>query len=371
MPVIYPQRDIVRTILAARLIGILIIATLWVLRPFLPALIWATMVVVATWPIMLQIQKRLWGKRGLAVTVMTGTFLLLFVIPFGLAVVAIVSRADEIVGWSKSLASFTMPLPPDWLERLPVVGTKLIAAWQKISAIQTEELTGRLSPYVGDLVRWFVSQVGGGAVMFVQFLLTIAIAAVLYSTGEKAAVGVNRFARRMAGERGEEAAALAARAIRAVALGVIVTALIQSVLAGIGLSIAGIPYAPFLTALVFMLVVAQLGPAPVMIPAVIWLYWKGSPGWGTVLLIWAIVVGVLDNFLRPILIKRGADLSLLIVFVGVIGGLMAFGVIGIFIGPAVLGVSYTLLSVWVNDPGVEAAAPVQVSDKDAGSKTLI
>jgi predicted PurR-regulated permease PerM len=363
MTAIYPHRDLVRTILAALLIGILIISTLWVLRPFLPALIWATMVVVATWPIMLQIQKRLWGKRGLAVTVMTGTFLLLFVIPFGLAVVAIVGRADEIVGWSKSLASFTMPLPPDWLERLPIVGTRLVAAWQKISAIQTEELTGRLSPYVGDLVRWFVSQVGGGAVMFVQFLLTIAIAAVLYSTGEKAAVGVNRFARRMAGERGEEAAALAARAIRAVALGVIVTALIQSVLAGIGLSIAGIPYAPFLTALVFMLVVAQLGPAPVMIPAVIWLYWKGSPGWGTVLLIWAIVVGVLDNFLRPILIKRGADLSLLIVFVGVIGGLMAFGVIGIFIGPAVLGVSYTLLSVWVNDPGVEAAEPAQVIER--------
>jgi predicted PurR-regulated permease PerM len=174
----------------------------------------------------------------------------------------------------------------------------------------------------------------------------------------------------VAGQRGEEAVALAAKAVRAVALGVIVTAFIQSFLAAIGLSIVGIPYVTLLTAIVFMLVVAQVGLAPVMVPVVIWLYWSGKPGLGTVLLIWSIVVGAMDNFLKPILIKRSANLSLVTVFIGVIGGLIAFGVIGIFIGPAVLAVSSTLLTVWMDDYGVEETDhPTQVCDGNTGNES--
>ena len=183
--------------------------------------------------------------------------------------------------------------------------------------------------------------------MFLQLLMTIAVTAILYSNGERAVVRLNRFAFRMAGQRGEEAVALAGRSIRAVALGVIVTAFIQSFIAGIGLLIADIPYVTFLTAIVFVLVVAQLGPAPVMLPAIIWLYWNNNPGMGTFLLIWTIIVGCLDNFIKPVLIKRSANLSLTIVFIGVIGGLIAFGSIGLFIGPALLAVSSTLLRVWM------------------------
>lgn len=206
--------------------------------------------------------------------------------------------------------------------------------------------------------------------MFVQLLLTIAITAILYSKGETVALRMYRFASRVAGQRGEEAVALAAKAVRAVALGVIVTAFIQSFLSAIGLSIVGIPYVTLLTAIVFMLVVAQVGLAPVMVPVVIWLYWTGKPGLGTVLLIWSIVVGAMDNFLKPILIKRSANLSLVTVFIGVIGGLIAFGVIGIFIGPAVLAVSSTLLTVWMDDYGVEETDhPTQVCDGNTGNES--
>jgi len=142
---------------------------------------------------------------------------------------------------------------------------------------------------------------------------------------------------------------LAAQAIRGVALGVVVTALVQSVLGGIGLAVAGVPYAIVLTVLMFILSVAQIGAVPVLVPAVIWLYWNGSTGWGTFLLIVTIVVGTLDNFLRPILIKKGANLPLLLVFTGVVGGLVSFGMVGIFIGPVVLAVMYTLLLAWIND----------------------
>jgi predicted PurR-regulated permease PerM len=129
----------------------------------------------------------------------------------------------------------------------------------------------------------------------------------------------------------------------------VVTAVAQSTIAGIGLAVVGIPYAAVLTAIIFILCIAQLGPTLVMAPAVVWLYWSGDPLWGTVLLVWAVIVGTMDNFLRPILIRRGADLPLLLILVGVIGGLISMGVIGLFVGPTILAVTYRLLESWISD----------------------
>jgi predicted PurR-regulated permease PerM len=191
--------------------------------------------------------------------------------------------------------------------------------------------------------------------MFVQFLLTVVIAAVLFYTGERVARATRRFARRLAGQRGEDAAILAAKTIRGVALGIVLTALIQSLLAGIGFLMAGIPAPVLLAAVIFILGLAQLPPFLVMAPAVIWLYWKGDPVWGTVLLVWTIVVGAMDNIVRPILIRKGVDLPLLLILTGVIGGLIAFGILGLFIGPVVLAVTYRLLEAWVESEGREPA----------------
>jgi predicted PurR-regulated permease PerM len=199
------------------------------------------------------------------------------------------------------------------------------------------------------MVLWLASQAGGLGRLLLHFLLTVVITAILYATGETAARGVRRFAHRLAGDRGEESVVLAGQAIRAVALGVVVTALVQSAAAGIGLLVVGFPYAAVLTAIIFMLCVAQLGPILVLAPAVGWLYWSGHTGWGTVLLIWTVLVGGLDNVLRPILIRRGADLPLLLIFAGVIGGLVSFGVIGLFVGPVILAVTYRLLESWIAD----------------------
>jgi len=126
---------------------------------------------------------------------------------------------------------------------------------------------------------------------------------------------------------------------------------VQAGLAGIGLAVAGVPFAAILTVLMFVLAVAQVGAGPVLIGAVIWVYSEYGAGWGSVFLVWAIVCGTMDNVLRPMLIKRGADLPLLLIFVGVIGGLIAFGIIGLFIGPVVLAVAYTLLVDWVSEAG--------------------
>jgi predicted PurR-regulated permease PerM len=149
---------------------------------------------------------------------------------------------------------------------------------------------------------------------------------------------------------------LAGQAIRGVALGVGMTAIVQTVLAGIGLAVAGVPFAALLSALILMFCIAQIGPILVLLPAVGWMYWQGDNSWATFLLVWSLIVGSLDNFLRPMLIKRGADLPLLLIFSGVIGGMLSFGLIGIFLGPVALAVTYTLLLAWIDDGlGAESA----------------
>lgn len=165
---------------------------------------------------------------------------------------------------------------------------------------------------------------------------------------------LRRFGRRLAGARGEQAVNLAGQAIRGVALGIVLVAMGQAVLGGIGLFVAGVPFAAVLTALMFLFGIVQIGVVPVLAIAVGWLYWQGSHGWATGLLAWTIFVGTIDNVIRPILIQKGARLPLVLIIAGVIGGLVAFGVVGIFVGPVVLGVGYMLFEAWIQEEPLDS-----------------
>lgn len=343
------QHDLTKSTLGVLFIGTLIISSSLILKPFLAATVWATMVVVATWPIHLRLQATLWNSRALAVTVMTLALLLLFVVPMALAIGTILQNSDQIVEWAKLIVNFQIPPPPDWVARVPFVGAKAVEAWQQVVNSGVNELLAKLSPHAVAMTKWAIAQFGSMGLLFVQFLLTVIIAAVMYTSGETAVTAIKRFGRRLGGPRGESTVLLAGQAIRSVALGVGLTAVVQSALGGIGLAIAGVPFTGLLTAVMFMLCIAQLGPGLILIPAVIWVYWSGDASWGTFLLIWSVIVGIMDNFLRPILIKLGADLPLLLILAGVIGGLFAFGLVGIFVGPVVLAVAYTLLGSWIGD----------------------
>jgi predicted PurR-regulated permease PerM len=347
--------DLARTTLQLLFLAALVATSFWIVRPFLSALAWATMIVVATWPVLLRLQAWCGGRRSPAVAVMTIALLLILVVPLYFGIDTIVQNSEEIAGWSKSLATLNVPAPPAWLETVPVVGAKLAGRWQQLATAAPEELSARLAPYGQTAVLWFVGQVGSIGLLLLQFLLTVIIAAILYANGETAARGADAFARRLAGLQGENAVHLAGQAVRGVALGVVVTAILQSTATALGLVIAGVPFATILAAVAFLLCIAQVGPGLVLLPAVIWVYTKSGAAWGTLFLVWAIFCGTFDNFLRPLLIKRGADLPLLLIFSGVIGGLIAFGVIGLFIGPVVLAVVYTLLVDWVSEdnPAVE------------------
>jgi predicted PurR-regulated permease PerM len=363
-------REIARITLGVLFIGLLIGASLWVLQPFLGALVWATMIVVATWPMMLATEARLGGRRWAAVLVMTTVMLLLLVVPLTLAVVTIVENSDTIVTWAQNLASFSVPAPPQWVAELPLVGEKLATEWAKLAAASREDLTTQAVPYVRTALQWFAGQAGGVGLTLLHFLLTVVMTAILYANGETAAMGARRFGRRLADDRGESSVVLAGQAIRAVALGIVVTAIVQSIAAGIGLALCGIPYATVLTAVIFVMCIAQLPPLLVLLPAVGWLYWSDDVLWGTVLLVWSVAVGTMDNFLRPLLIRRGADLPLLLIFAGVIGGLISFGIIGLFVGPVVLAVTFRLLESWISDIDHEAAQ-VDAAPAYAGAPDVV
>jgi len=342
------RADLTRTLLSILLIVILIGTSLWILRPFLLAVVWAMMIVVATWPLMLKVQARL-RRRALAVTVMSAAMLLVFVAPLVLAIQTLVDNIDTMTRWAHALAESPIPPPPTWLAGVPVVGAKLAAQWTTIAATGKEELVSRVAPYATDAAQWLAGALGSVGLLGIHFLLTVVIAVILFTRGETARDALIRLGRRLASDRGERVVLLAGSAIRAVALGVVVTALVQTVLAGIGLALAGVPFAGFLTGAILLLCIAQIGPIVVLVPAVIWLYWNDATGWGTALLVWTVVVGALDNVLRPLLIRKGADLPLLLIFAGVIGGLLSFGIVGLFVGPVVLAIGYTLLREWVGE----------------------
>jgi predicted PurR-regulated permease PerM len=342
------RSDLTRTVFAVLLMLILIGAAFYVLRPFLLPMIWAMTIVVATWPVMLQVQARV-RRRALAVAAMSGAIVLVFVVPLLLMVQTLVDNADTITRWMSSLATATVPPPPDWVSRVPLAGSRIAAYWSELAAAGTPELAARLAPYAAYAAAGLAAVAGSIGLLGIQFLLTIIITVILYSRGEAARDALIRFGRRLAGERGENVVVLAGQAIRAVALGVVVTALVQTALAGLGLAVAGVPFAALLTAVILLLCIAQIGPLIVLLPAVVWLFWNDEPVPGTMLLVWSLIVGTLDNVLRAILIRRGANLPLLLIFAGVIGGLIAFGIVGLFVGPVVLAVAYTLLTEWVQE----------------------
>lgn len=357
----YPRQllDLPRMLFSITFIALMTLACFWVVQPFILGFAWASMVVVATWPLLIKIQALLWGRRSLAVIVMTLLLLLLFVLPVSVVISSVMDNSAPLVAWATQPNRLTLPTL-SWLHDVPLVGHKLLAGWQAMIAGGGGLLMAKIQPYIGQGATWLLSQVAQVGSFLIHCGLMILFSVLLYIRGERVALSVRHFAIRLGAERGDAAVLLAAQSIRAVALGVVLTAIVQSVLGGIGLAVSGIPLPTILTIVMFVLCIAQLGPLPVLIPAMIYLYWSGDTTWGTVLLVWSCVVGTLDNILRPIFIRMGADLPILLVLCGVIGGLLAFGMIGMFIGPVVLAVSYRLIFAWVH----EAPAPTEMHNPE-------
>ncbi|NRO96660.1 AI-2E family transporter YdiK [Paraburkholderia sp. NMBU_R16] len=360
-----PTVDLARIVLGVLTLSLLIGGSLYILRPFLLALVWATMIVVATWPALDAVQRRLRGHRGPAVVVMLLALMVVIVLPIYSAVSTLAAHADEISTLAKSLPNYTLPPPPNWLGSLPLVGARATHEWQMLTDAGPGGVLATLQPYASRVAGWLLQRASAIGVLVLHLLLTVIICGILYTKGEAAGLIAARVARRVAPGNGAAMVRLVEHAIRAVALGVVVTALAQSALGGLGLWVASVPYAGVLTAILFISCLAQLGPLLPLLASVAWLFMHDARVAAILLFVWSIGVATLDNILRPILIRRAIALPMILVLAGVLGGLIAFGMIGLFIGPVMLAVTYALMLAWVDTQEVARGADNAPATPDA------
>ncbi|NPD70022.1 AI-2E family transporter (plasmid) [Lichenicola cladoniae] len=344
---------------AALAAAALILASVWIIRPFLAAFVLAVTIVVSTWPLLLRIQAVLWRSRALAVGITTLIALLVFMIPFWLAVTTLVAHRDEVPRLVLAASAFRIPQPPRWLSRIPAVGPHIVTTWQQARDAGIPELASRIRPYAGQVAHWSFCFVGSFGGMAVRLLLTLIMTAMLHAKGEAAAELAMQVGGSLAGRQGRNLVDLAGRAIRAVAIGVVVTAVVEAVIAFVGLRCTGVPFALILAAMTFVVCLLQAGPGVILIPAVLWMYVFRDGGLATLLLVVTIVAIVIDNLLRPFLIRREADVPMLLVIVGVVGGVAGFGLVGIIVGPVLLAVSSAMLTAWMGAKPYQPLPPAK------------
>lgn len=216
------RAEIGRITLSVLFIGCLIASSLWILSPFLGAFIWATMIVVATWPLLRRVESIFGGRRTPAVAVMSLGLLAILIVPLGVALQAILGHADEIVALLERLPEMQLPAAPEWLGKVPLAGERAQAAWNQLAAEGFADLMVQAQPYFRSIGAWLAQHAGSFALLLVQFLLIVILSAVLYAGGESWAAWIRGFARRLADEQGDRMVVLAGQAIRGVALGVVV-----------------------------------------------------------------------------------------------------------------------------------------------------
>ena len=334
----------------ARVAGIafLAIACFLVIRPFLAALLFAAVLCLSTWPAFRWVRDRLGGRGTLTALLFVLAMLVAIALPVALAGISLVTNSSQAIDFVRGLIDRGPFELPAWVTGLPVVGASIDEYWHSLLGNRQEivALAKRLAEPAKELLVAAGSAAGEG---LLQILVAIFMAFFFYRDGEEVARMVRDGMARLAGwEQGEAVVDTAQSAIRGVVYGLIGTALAQAAVALAGFLIAGVPGAMALAALTFVLSFIPMGPAILWGGAAAWLYSKGETGWAVFMVAYgALVISSVDNFIKPILMSRAGNLSMLLVVLGVFGGVVAFGFIGIFVGPALLAVAWGLLNAWL------------------------
>lgn len=355
-----------RLLVQILLLGLLA-ASLWVLAPFWSALFWAAVLAFASWPLMRRLSLLLGGRLSLAAGILTGCWVLLVAVPLVLLGFNLADHIKDANALIRDLQVDGLPPPPSWLGSLPLVGESLVEMWRTVDQ-QGGAFLETLRPYLGQVGNWLLARsarIGGG---MVELALSLVLVFFFYRDGPRLAVFVHSLLERLIGERADHYLELVAGTVQRVVNGVIGTAAAQALLAYVGFLIAGVPGALMLGLLTFAFSFIMIPPL-VWGPAVAWLVWHGEIGMAIFLGVWGFfVISGVDNILKPYLISRGGNLPLVVVLLGVFGGILAFGFMGLFLGPTLLAVAYSLLSDWVADkktPASEAMAEKALSNEES------
>jgi len=330
----------------ALLIGGVAVGCVAVLYPFLSALLWAGILVFTTWPVHEWIRARLHLRRTAAALVMVGLTAVVLVLPIALAAPG---GSDDVIQLRHAILDALrggLPVSPLWLRDVPLVGPSLAELWDHWAA-DIGALLEAMRPFLGVILEGGLSVVLGIANGVVMFLLALFVAFFFYVYGEPIAVRLRMLLHRVAGDQADRLAEVTGATVRGVVYGIVGTAVVQGILTAFGLWLSGVPRPVLLGLLAGLIAVLPIGAPVVWIPAALWLLGTGHLGWGIFLAVYGVVaVSGADSLIRPWFIARGAHLPFLLTILGVLGGVLAFGLLGIFLGPVLLGVGFTLLDEW-------------------------
>ncbi len=344
-----------------KLVGVIVLALLAigclnVLLPFMAPVLWALILVLTTWPVFVRIRGWLRGRRTLAAAIMTLLLILTLLVPLLVLAGGLVDDVAVFIQRVREYVAEGVPPAPAWLAGLPLVGQHLANVW-------TGLVEGTIS--IGQYIPRVIKPLGNGLVAagvgigqgIFDLSMGLLVAFFMYRDGEAAGQAFRRLARRVGGERSTGLLQVAQGTMKGVVYGIVGTAFAQGLLTAIGLAITGVPAAIFLGVVAGFASMIPGGAGLVWIPATIWLFSQGDTVWGVFLLVWgAAIVGTADNILKPMFISRGSALPFILVLLGVVGGLIAFGVLGVFLGPTLLAVGYSLLGEWTRAHADELGA---------------
>jgi predicted PurR-regulated permease PerM len=328
-------------------LGLVLYWTLILLLPFLTIGIWSAVLTVALYPAFEWLARRLGGRRRLAAVLITILSLLVVIGPATWLALDLVESL-RMISDRIDLSTLALPAPPASVKDLPLIGDPIYQFWNLASTNLAEalaKLVPQLKP-VGTVLLGIAADAGTG---ILKFFAAIIVAGFLFAPAPSIIGAVKKFLRRLVPERGEEFANLAGATIRAVSRGVIGISVLQALLAGIGLMMAGVPAASVITSAVLIFGIIQIGPAIILVPVVIWSWFAMEPATALLFTAYMVPVNLLDNVLKPIVMGRGLKTPTLVILIGLLGGTLAYGITGLFLGPIVLAVIWELLVAWIRE----------------------
>ncbi len=332
--------------IAAILLALLAVGCLVVLRPFLSAVLWAAILSSSTWPLYVRLKSLLRERRAAAAAGMVAVASMVFLLPLAALIARVAGEVTQLAAVVSHWMEVGPPAPPHWVATLPLIGTRLDSYWRGV-AYNGAQLAADMKAYVVPAREWLLGSTMKLGAGLTELVLALLISFFFYRDGAASLERLRATLVRIGGARAKHLLTVAGATIKGVVYGVLGTAAVQATLAAIGLRIAGVPAPLLLGAILFFLTVIPLAPALVFVPAVIWLAQQGATGGAIFLCAWYVAVFVLlEAALRTYLISRGSDLPLILVLLGMLGGIAAFGLLGIFLGPVLLALGYTLAREW-------------------------
>lgn len=346
--------EIIQLAVRLVLLAFLLYWSFVLISPFIPVLAWSVVLTVALYPPYKWLSKHLGNRTKLAAIIITVINLAIIIGPVTWVGLGLI---DGLQGFAGQLGegSLAIPSPPESIKDWPVVGSQLYGWWDQASTnlrAALRELAPQLKPLAGPVLAF----AGSAGVGTFKFILSVVLTGFLFLYGPDLVAAIRRIQARLVAQKSEDFVGLAGSTIRTVSQGVIGVAILQSLLAGIGLKLAAVPHAGVLAFAILILAILQIGSVIVILPVIIWIWVTKEFMAALLLTIYLLVVGLADNVLKPLLMGRGLSTPMLVIFIGVLGGMLAHGIVGLFVGPIILAVAWELMMAWIREDQASAVS---------------